>query len=340
MITNILVHRMPEIIDSPKLDQYKHERFDELYPLYRKLKLEKYNNEDNLLVAGNMSLWSDRTGTVPHYLKTSPYLPLPKLDPNFRKSFEQVTLERAKEIVDFANGQQICISWSGGIDSTAVIFALLQYADPKQLLICMNHYSIIESGSVFDKFIKSRGIRYKLQTPVRDPDFGEGVIVTGYLGDQIYGKVQMLRPEQFTMNWKTEFSNEQIEFLEPILENYPQKNINTLPQFQAFIEMNVKYQQGRFNRVRGTPKHIADRVISFYESEDYQKWSLGDYEPKFLSPDPTTFKNPHRNFLKKYMETDFYSKHKVIQCSHYHILDHNWVILLEDGTNLYVKDFK
>ena len=340
MIKNLLIHRIPEVIDSEQFKKYKSERFDELYPLYIKLKLEKHNDEHNLINAGNMSAWVDRTGTLPHYLNMTAPLPFPKMDSNFNKSFEQVTLERAKEIVDLANGQQICVSWSGGIDSTTAIFALLQYADPKQLLICMNYYSIIESGSLFDKFIKGRGIPYKLQTPVKDPDFGEGIIVTGYLGDQLYGKLQSLSEEQFNASWKTIFNNDQIELFEKILDNYPQKNINTLPQFQAFIEMNIKWEMGRFNRMRGLPKSIADRMINFYESDDYQRWSIGDYEPKYLNYEQTNLKYPHREFLKKYMETDFYSANKVIQTSHYHILDHNWVMLLEDGTNLYLKDFK
>ena len=340
MIKNVLIHRIPNIIDSEKFEKYKSDNFDELYQLYIKLKLEKHNDEHNLINAGNMSAFVDRTRTLPHYLKMAEPIPFPELKTDFNKSFEQVTLERAKEIVDFANGQQICVSWSGGIDSTAVIFALLQYADPKQLMICMNYYSIIESGSLFDKFIKGKGIPYKLQTPVKDPEFDEGVIVTGYLGDQLYGKIQSLSEEHFTMNWRNLFDNEQIEVFERILENYPQKNVNTVPQFQSFIEMNTKWEMGRFNRMRGIPKSISDRMINFYETDDYQRWSIGDYEQKYGSTaDPKKLKLPHRKFLEKYMGTDFYSSNKVIQTSHYHILDHNWVMLLEDGTNLYLKDF-
>jgi len=40
------------------------------------------------------------------------------------------------------------------------------------------------------------------------------------------------------------------------------------------------------------------------------------------------------------METDYYSSNKVVQTSHFSILNPDWLMLLEDGTNLYIKDFK
>lgn len=338
MIHNLLIHRLPEVINSPKMDKFKSERFDELYPLYQKLELERYNAKDNLITAGNMSLFADRTGTIPHYLKVSGVTPLPKVEPTFNKSFKQICLETAKDLVERANGEQIVVSWSGGLDSTTALFSLMQYADPKQILVACNYYSIIESGSVFDKFIKGRGIRYSLSTPMNNPEFSSGIIVSGYLGDQLFGKVQTLSQEQFTMNWRDSLTLDQVDCMEKILDNYPLK-VETLPEFQAFIELNSKWHMGQTNRKRNMPSQIADRMYNFYETDDFQRWSLGNYEPKFLSSDPLTFKWPIRCLLKELMETDYYSANKVIQTSHYHILDHKWVMLLEDGTNLYLKDF-
>lgn len=341
MIVNFLVHRLKDVIDLPKFEPFKADNFDELFPYYMDLGLENWYNKDNNFINGNMSGFQDRTRTLPHYLKMSGWEPLPEKDTSFDKSLKQITLETAKAIVDRANGQQIAVSWSGGLDSTTALFALMQFADPKQLIVVCNYYSIVESGSVFDRFIRGRGIRYSLNMPVTNPEFADGLIVTGYLGDQLFGKLQSLSPDQYKMNWRVGMNKKQIECMERILENYPSVHrVHNKKQFSRFIELNCKWQMGKTNRMRNMPKEIASRMVNFYETVDYQKWSLGSYEEWHVDSDPKTYKLPLRKFLAEMMETDYYSANKVVQTSHFHILDHNWVMLLEDGTNLHLKDFQ
>jgi hypothetical protein len=341
MIVNFMVQRLQDVIDYPKFDRFKAENFDEIFSQYMELGLENWNNTDGVFINGNMSGFQDRTRTLPHYLKMSGWEPLPEKDTSFDKTFKQITLETAKAIVDRANGQQIAISWSGGLDSTTVLFALLQYADPKQLIVVCNYYSIVESGSVFDRFIRGRGIRYSLNMSVSNPEFADGIIVTGYLGDQLFGKLQSLTPEQFKMNWRVGMSNKQVECMERILENYPATHrVHNRKQFSRFIELNCKWQMGKTNRMRDIKPEIASRMINFYETVDYQKWSLGSYEEWHIDSDPKSYKLPLRKFLTEMMETDYYSSNKVVQTSHFSILNPDWLMLLEDGTNLYIKDFK
>lgn len=337
MILNVLIHRLKDIIHSPKLDSYKSENFDELLPIYQQMNLEQWHG-DGLLIGGNMSVCQDRTRTLPHYLKMSGWEPLPDFK-DFNKSFKTVSLEAAKDIVARANGGPIGVSWSGGLDSTGALFSLLEYADPKQITVFCNYNSIVESGALFDKHIKSRGVHYSLTTPLQDPTFGDGLIVTGYLGDQLFGKLQALRPEQYTQSWRDNLRPDQVPLIDQILENYPVKNIEFMPDFLKFVEMNFKWQMGKWNRMRNMPKSIADRMINFYETPDFQRWSMSNIEPQYLSSEPKTYKLPIRLMLKEMINADEYPMNKIVQTSHYHILQHDWVMMLEDGTNLYVKDF-
>jgi hypothetical protein len=340
MIVNLLVNRLNELLKSPKLEPFKSEHFDEWVSVYQRLDLEQWNRQDSKMLQGNMSAWQDRTRTIPHYLKMSRWEPHPEVDPNFNKTFKDICLETAEAIVKRANGQKINISWSGGLDSTLAFFSLLEVTSADQLKIFGNYNSIVESGSLFDKYIRDKNIDFDIETPLTYPTFGEGLIVTGYLGDQLYGRYHTLNPKYFNAPWKDFINPEQVELVERILPNWPGFELKVVPDFLNFIEMNCKWQMGKTNRMRNMPKEIADRIINFYEPVDFQKWSLGNYEPKWLSDDPKTHKYSHRLVLRDFMKSDAYPMNKVVQTSHYHILDKPWVMLLEDGTNLYMRDFK
>jgi hypothetical protein len=340
VIVNVLVHRLKEVINSPKLDPYKSEHFDEMLPLYQKCELENWSGQGSRCSMGNMGMFQDRTRTLPHYLKMGGWEVLPEYDPNYCKPFNDIALEAAEAIVKRANGSRISISWSGGLDSTGALFSLMEFADPKQLKVFCNYNSIIESGALFDTYIKGRGIEYSLTTPLMHPTFDEGLIVSGYLGDQLFGQYHNLQPEHFTMSWKDYLNRDQVEVMERIVANWPGAPIVTVPEFLSFNELNSKWQMGKTNRMRNMPKVIADRMINFYETVDFQKWSIGRYAEKYLNADRTTHKWAIKLLLQKLMKSDDYPMNKIVQTSHYHILEHEWVMTLEDGTNLYLKDFK
>lgn len=340
MILNALVHRLPEIIDSPKFEPFKSEHFEKWFPIYQELELENWPGTGHKMSQGNMGMWQDRTRTIPHYLNMSGWEPLPERDSSFSKTFKQICLETAEEIVKRANGDRINISWSGGLDSTCAFFSLREFAAPGQLKIFCNYNSIVESGTLFDTYIKDQ-VDYSITLPMSNPQFSSGLIVTGMLSDQLFGRYQAISPQQFNVSWKDYLTPKQVELVEQILPNWPGTEIKTVPDFLSFIELNCKWQMGKFNRVRNIPKHIASRVINFYEPQDFQRWSLGNYEPKWYNEDIKTYKWVIRTILQDFMKPgDPFPMNKVVQSSHYHIIEHSWVMMLADGSHLYLKDFK
>jgi hypothetical protein len=344
MILNANIFRIPEIINSPKMSQFKSEHFDEVISLYKDLELEDWKGPGiSKLSMGNTGLSQDRTGTLKHYLKVSDHEPLPDFDPNFKKSFKDITFETVQRIIDNANGQRINISWSGGLDSTNMLFTFLEIADPKQLRVCCNYNSIVESANLYDKFIRNR-VECEITLPVAVPYYGDGVIVTGYHGDAIfphYNKIiQNYGDDGFNLPWRDFLEKEQVPIIEQVIETYPIKDIQSIVDYLSFIEINFKWQWSKTHKMRQMPKEIASRIVNFYDTVDFQKWSMNNYEEKYLTADRKTWKQPIRNNLRKLMGgANYYTENKLIQQSNYQIIDHNWVFLLEDGTNLYKKDF-
>ena len=67
----------------------------------------------------------DRTGTIDFKLKVKSLYPIPVRDPDFNMTLRQVMMQRAEQILSDHSGE-IDVLWSGGIDTTAAVVALLQ----------------------------------------------------------------------------------------------------------------------------------------------------------------------------------------------------------------------
>ena len=322
---------------------YLAENFEEIFPIYQECNLEPWKYEDNRWPFGNpLGLVQDRTRTLPHYLKMSGWEPLPEYDSGFNRPFKELMYERAQEIIRIADGKQINISWSGGLDSTTLLFVLMDVADLKQLKVFCNYNSIVESSVIYDRYLKGR-IEVDLSLPVVSPKFDKGIIITGYHGDSLFPNYSPynspLVETDFTRPWKDWLTTEQINVIEPMLENYPNKeSIKTIPDYMSFVEINLKWQWAKTHKKRDQSKEIADRIYNFYETVDFQKWAIGNYELKYLNHEKITYKWTMRQLLKDLMKNSFYTDNKRICASHYDIINPNWVMLLENGTNLYRKD--
>jgi asparagine synthetase B (glutamine-hydrolysing) len=87
-----------------------------------------------------------------------PGFEMPKFEPHFSESFSDITDRRALEIRDLLRktGAQVALYYSGGIDSTICLAALLRNLNAEELKnihVCMSAESIQENPSFFEKFI-------------------------------------------------------------------------------------------------------------------------------------------------------------------------------------------
>lgn len=96
--------------------------------------------------------------SIPWQQDIPPGFEMPEYDPNFSKSFEQVTDERAlwiKQLINEQN-QKIAVMYSGGIDSTLVLCSLIKNLTEEELknvVVVTSSHAIVENPVFWEKFV-------------------------------------------------------------------------------------------------------------------------------------------------------------------------------------------
>jgi hypothetical protein len=106
-------------------------------------------------VSRNNGEWS-----LPWQQALIPGFEMPAYDPTFAKSFAQVSDERALEMRDLIRaGEKLAIMYSGGMDSTVVVVALLKNLTPEELesvAIVTSVHAVIENPDFWGKYIQGK----------------------------------------------------------------------------------------------------------------------------------------------------------------------------------------
>ena len=86
---------------------------------------------------------------LPWEQKIIPGFEMPEYDPSFTKTFEQVSDERALEVkARINNGERFAVMYSGGIDSTVVMSALIRNLtteEKQSVVVCGSADSVVEN---------------------------------------------------------------------------------------------------------------------------------------------------------------------------------------------------
>jgi hypothetical protein len=98
--------------------------------------------------------------TLPWPQEIIPGFEMPTYDPDFTKSFDQVSNERALEMrALIREGHKLAVMYSGGIDSTVIIVALIQNLSREELdsvAICTSIHAIIENPDMWANHIQGK----------------------------------------------------------------------------------------------------------------------------------------------------------------------------------------
>lgn len=326
----------------------------------------KLSNIDlyNRLMNNNFSKLScliDRTQSIPHFLDIDySYSPIPS-NTKFKLDFETVTKNRCLELLSL--GKQINVSWSGGLDSTYVLFSLYHYAnDPDQIKVYGTYNSIIESGSLFDKFIKNK-INYSITTNrLATNNFSEEdcIYVTGSMSNQLFTpglsfnrnrdcllqfKDKFDEGEQDKYNsdlarmadmpYKDVLTDDCLEFLTPSILNSP-KPINTLQELRWYSLFNYTWYSVLTNCHIGLEKSRSDRIHAFFNTDDFQLWAINNNDPVTKTGDYLDERWQLREAITQYTGDNYYSHNKKKFTSVLSPSPHNWLYLLNDHTNVFV----
>lgn len=303
----------------------------------------------------------DGKWSLPWKQKVPPKFEMPKYQSNFRKEFSEITDQRALYIKHLINryGYNFAVMYSGGIDSTLVMTALLKNLNKnelKHISVCTSAHSIIENPRFFLSYIKdkfkildSTKLKYDdlIEKNLKPITADEGDCIFGtlfgidfyrnyeYLKSKISPKAKVNLPN-FILSADVHYSRYKdviIEYLS--LENRPgfgrryyekiETNINSsnvplhsLHDFFWWLIFNLKYVNCG---IRGAVFYndrlhckdvIYDHVINWFNTEDYQLWSMvNNNNGKKIQETIASYKIESKKYIFDFDSNEWYYNHKI-----------------------------
>lgn len=259
------------------------------------------------------------------------------LDPlsNLQKtelSFGEVAILQAKHLLQLAQetNKKICVLWSGGIDSTVALVALIRVAQDKNQLehieALLSKESIGEFPSFFNKIIQ-KNINYTLYEPPLYPLLEDKtkIFITGEHGDQLFGsdkaKYYVLSEDAFKpyseilpfmigRKLGTEkYTQKMIDFLAPQISTSPVP-IQTLYDYLWWMNFSQKWQHVSLRLISKSENiELGKDVIHFFSSSEFQSWSISNHHLK-IDRAWNTYKQVAKEFINDFFEDEEYYLYK------------------------------
>lgn len=281
---------------------------------------------------------------------------MPKADPNFRKTFAEVTNERAQDIRKRIQESdvRVAVFYSGGIDSVICLSALIQNLSAEELKnieVCMSSESLLENAHFFDQHIRSKfKILDSAQVSYREIENENKLAISCDQGDSLFGtelatefyykneiqsvdaayskyKDQII--QLFQMEGHPQFGEKFFERLEANLQSSPVP-IFSVHDFFWWIIFNLKYMDCAlrgpifyYHGPQNRKKAVTETIINWFHSPQYQLWSLANNNngEKIRGSSAATYKWAGRQYIYDFDKNDWFRRHKLklsslIQLSH------------------------
>ena len=256
---------------------------------------------------------------------------------NFK--YEDVVLMRAEHI--WKQNKPVRVWWSGGIDSTTALCALLTTKPVgAELIILMSEATKIENpsmadtilGNVFDVKIEW-STKENMWTNTNRWD-GTTLNITGECGDPMYGTfVVEHHIEEIDEPWEKIFEWDDVNFIynRPSKENQIHRGkciefcreyikscpfpIKTTFDFTWWLAFTIKWQwiDRRLFAYLEDPSGWQN-MWSFYNTPEFQKWSMMNHDLKHKGT-WKTYKWPSKEFIYKFNRDATYRDNKVKETS-------------------------
>lgn len=220
----------------------------------------------------------DRTCTMKYVPHCQEYL---KIDLNHKTNltFEELVKERV-EIIK-ASGD-IILMWSGGIDSTLVLYALIEANCTFDVLTSKDAeeeypevYNQIMSGEIENvkEVFLLESYNYKF---VKDK-----VVVSGEIGDQLMGSMKYLdySIDNLKGHYKNYVPDEIIENFDTQCQSILNDEDATLAEYlwsMNFIFKYISVIKRMFEILDSENKGV--KIAHFFHSKDFQAWSIATYK--------------------------------------------------------------
>jgi hypothetical protein len=315
----------------------------------------KLFEEANFHLLINRSI-ADRTGANEFFIPFTEERPIPKLKENFNKSFKQICEERSEQLLN--RGKRINVMWSGGIDSTVVLFSLMNKAnDLSQIRVLLTTDSILQSGNMFDLLIKDKldyilQINKKSREKIFDEkliDVNNELIINGCAADEL-NTVKRLKiiptdRKYDDLNYEDVISpllsKEVMDFFNKSIQSYPKK-IKYYKDFLKFYHMAYSTYCGLYSWYPYMDPKFLNIMESFYwrasersDFDDFDKWSVYSDEASYTEKT----RIPQRNLIYELTGDKLYcdKKGKTIG-NPTNVFNNDWFLFTENNTTITYKD--
>lgn len=244
-----------------------------------------------------------------------------------RLSFSESCFLRANELLEL-DRQQYYLSWSGGIDSTCLLSAILQSwspADLKRIKIVLTSSSISENPAFFANHLSSFPLINFLKDFSQNLIAKNALLVTGELGDQLFGSDLLIpavhligdhiidedfnkvAPSILDLKFKTKGVGEKIvDTFRPICDEAPFK-IRSAHDFFWWINFTQKWQHVKYRflelKTWDLRAQYGSSVLHFYDTLYFQRWSLENHDKK-IHGTWASYKHTAKDFIYQFTKNN------------------------------------
>ena len=277
----------------------------------------------------------DRTGIFNPF--NMMYEPIPTVG-KFNNTWEDCCMDAAQDL--WKLGKPIELFWSGGIDSSGALIALLETKSESDILnIRYTEESVVEFPLMWEKMVKDRNDPSPNNVMLDETLFNNHNIikVTGECGDQCFGSDALHENlDKYADDWESIFTwgafgggvddsdsdmppknpetyKFRMEQLAKIMfehVDFAPIEIKTIFDLFWWCNFCFKWQDVDSRMIFTFTTTIEWKsTLSFFNTENFQRWSIVNHDIKHGGT-WETYKQPAKEYIHKYLKDENYRKNK------------------------------
>lgn len=309
----------------------------------------------------------DRTQQIDLPFNFSNYCPLPNFFSDFTKSYEEICIGRAKELLLLRKklNKPIVILWSGGIDSTVVLISfILAGAGTDDILVSLNNQSMRENYKFYYTYIRNK-FNIISSEKICDQFTGNYIVVGGELNDQLFGheiihKILNVYGEEFIFQKITESNIKKVFELRnmnptsmsmwyDLLKNHMDSSnwgISNVFEFFWYFNFVFKWQSVYLRLLVRVSSHNQSNINKnfidhyyhqFFSTHDFQKWAVLNPDKK-IKKNYKDYKLAAKQFIYSFDKDQNYYENKIKYGSLSKVFRHRIVCEGIDDNFKYIKN--
>jgi hypothetical protein len=280
------------------------------------------------IIGSNNSMFFDRTENFQMPIKIKNKFPIPVVDSNFNKSYEEICEQTMNDIVQKAtsSNKKIRIMWSGGIDSTLIVSMFLRNKHSDLLEIGLSLESIAENYNFYKDHLLNK-VKLMSATDIRSLASDDCLLIGGEYNDQLLGSnllptfVKYYETKELHDKFNIDqlrkvFSSRYSKNLDKWIEIYLNicrscpREIKTNLDFHWWINFSCKWQGIYYRLASYFPEQYdLKNYFHFFQSDDFQRWAILNHSQNFVKWED--YKKISKDLIWKFDKDDYYRDNKI-----------------------------